>query len=394
MTDPFSRPLWNGGSRVHPRRMRVLVVSSPMVGHILPLLPLAGALRDAGHDVVLATGPEGLEPARSSGLEVRDVAPGLRIGPLFGRVALRHPVGAARAARGKDRGTAFVGMLLAGVAMRMVDGLTALCEEWAPDLVVQEALAGAGGLVAADRRLPVVVVNMTLFDGGDLFRSATGALAPEARRRGVRAVPPPAELLNLAPPSLVDLPSGRPMRFVPVAGRDAAAPEDLLRPGDRPRIVVGRSTVADPLPDRLMSSVVSAAPGADVEVVLVRPDKRVTGRPLPPNVRTTGYVPFSAVFRAASGAVHHGGAGTLLTALAAGIPQLVVPGTGDRTVNAELVARRGAGLAVPATHITARHLERLATDPALAAAAREVADEIEAMPAPSEIAGDLIALAR
>jgi UDP:flavonoid glycosyltransferase YjiC (YdhE family) len=276
----------------------------------------------------------------------------------------------------------------------MVDGLTALTEEWHPDLVVQEALAGAGGLVAAVRGLPVAVVNMTLFDGEDLFRSSTGALASEARRRGIPAVPPPAELLNIAPPSLVGFTSGRPMRFVPVAGRDVAAPDDLLRLGDRPRIVVGRSTVADPLPDRLMSSVVSAARDADVEVVLVRPDKRVTGRRLPPNVRTTDYVPFSAVFRAASGAVHHGGAGTLLTALAAGIPQLVVPGTGDRTVNAELVARRGAGLAVPAAQITGRHLEQLATDPALAAAAREVADEIAGMPAPAEIVDDLTALAR
>ncbi len=374
--------------------MRVLVVASPMVGHILPLLPLADAFRRAGHEVVLATGPEGLESARSSGLDVRDVAPGLRVGPVFGKVAFRHPVGAIRAARGQDRGTAFVGMLLSGVAAGMVDGLTALTEEWAPDLVVQEALAGAGGLVAAARGVPVVVVNMTLFDGADLYRSATGALAPEAQRRGLAAPPPPAAVLNVAPASLVDLPSGRPMRFVPVAGRDVAAPEDLLRPGDRPRIVVSRSTVADPFPDRLMSSVVSAAPDAAVQVVLVRPDKRVAGRRLPPNVRTTDYLPFSAVFRAASGAVHHGGAGTLLTALAAGIPQLVVPGTGDRTVNSELVARRGAGLAVPARQITARHLEQLATDPALAAAARDVSDEIAAMPAPSEIVGDLTALAR
>lgn len=99
-------------------------------------------------------------------------------------------------------------------------------------------------------------------------------------------------------------------------------------------------------------------------------------------------------FRSAAGLVHHGGAGTLLTALAAGIPQLVVPGTGDRTVNAELVARHGVGLAVPAAQITAGGLERLATDPALAAAAREVGEEIAAMPAPTELVGEITALAR
>ncbi len=373
--------------------MRILVVASPMVGHILPLLPLADALRDAGHDVVVATGPEGLESARSSGLDARDVAPGLRVGPIFGKVALRHPVGAARAARGKDRGSAFVGLLLSGVAARMVDGLTALTEEWHPDLVVQEALAGAGGLVAAVRGLPVAVVNMTLFDGEDLFRSSTGALASEARRRGIPAVPPPAELLNIAPPSLVGFASGRPMRFVPVAGRDVAAPDDLLRLGDRPRIVVGRSTVADPLPDRLMSSVVSAARDADVEVVLVRPDKRVTGRPLPPNVRTTDWLPFADVFPHVAGVVHHGGSGTVLTALAAGLPQLVVRGAGDRRVNADLVAARGAGLAADLRDVPRPLLDRLVTDPGLRTAAGEVAAEMAAMSQPVELVPRLTALA-
>jgi UDP:flavonoid glycosyltransferase YjiC (YdhE family) len=373
--------------------MRVLVVAAPMVGHILPLLPLAAALRDAGHDVVVATAAEGLEAAGSTGLDARDVAPRVRIGPTFGKAALRHPLQAVRASSGRDRGTRFVGLLFSGVAAGMLPGLTALAEDWAPDLVVQEPLAGAGGIVAAARGVPVVVVNQTLFDGTALFESATGALAREAGRRGISAVPPPVEVLNLAPRSLVDLP-GRSMRFVAVAGRDAPAPEELLRPGERPRVVVSRSTVADPLPDRLMSSVVAAAAGADVDVVLIRPDDKVAGRALPANVTMTGWVPHEPVFRAAAGVVHHGGAGTLLTALVAGIPQLVVPGTGDRTVNAELVARRGVGLAVPAAQITAGALERLATDPALASAAREIGEEIAAMPAPSEFVGELTALAR
>jgi UDP:flavonoid glycosyltransferase YjiC (YdhE family) len=150
--------------------------------------------------------------------------------------------------------------------------------------------------------------------------------------------------------------------------------------------------VPDPLPDRLMSCVAAAAQGADVEVVLARPDKRVRRRRLPPNVRTTEWLPFPTVFPAAAGVVHHGGAGTTLTALAAGIPQIVVPGTGDRAVNAELVAARGAGLALRAKEITTAALERLVGDPALASAARQVADEIAAMPAPAELVGPLIDL--
>jgi UDP:flavonoid glycosyltransferase YjiC (YdhE family) len=150
--------------------------------------------------------------------------------------------------------------------------------------------------------------------------------------------------------------------------------------------------VADPRPDRLMRRVLDVAGGADVDIVLARPDKRLARRPLPPNVRATGWLPFPTVFPAAAGAVHHGGAGTLLTALAAGIPQLLVPGAGDRRVNSEVLAASGAGLAVPADRITAGDLERLATDDALASAARKLAAEIAALPAPIDVVDDLAAL--
>jgi UDP:flavonoid glycosyltransferase YjiC (YdhE family) len=173
------------------------------------------------------------------------------------------------------------------------------------------------------------------------------------------------------------------------AGR-GEVPERLTRSGGRPVVLVTRSTVADPRPDRMMRRVVEAAAGAEVEVVLVRPDRSAARGPLPPNVTTTDWLPFADVLPHVAGVVHHGGAGTVMAALAAGVPQVVVPGAGDRTVHARLVADRGAGLAVPASDITAGTLERLVTDPGLGAAAREVAAEIAAMPAPGELVEPLL----
>jgi len=373
--------------------MRVLVVASPMVGHVLPLIPLATALQAAGHDVVLATGADGAAAARSSGLDIRDVDPGVRIGAVFIPRALLHPLHARREALGLEREPDFIGVLFAALAARMADGVLTLADEWQPDLVVQEPFAAAGSLAAARHRVPVVLVNMTLFDAQKLHAVTVARLGRIARTRGVDRIPPPVDVLLTAPPSLAGVQDGTPMRFVPVDG-GGSAPDDLTRRGDRPRIIVGRSTVADPRPDHLMSSVVAAAQGLDVEVVLARPDRRVTRHPLPPNVRTTEWLPFPAVFPATSGAVHHGGAGTLFTGLAAGIPQLVVPGAGDRRVNAELLTARGAGLAVPAERITAADLERLVSDPDLAMAAREVAAEMAAMPAPADVVEKLTALSR
>lgn len=307
--------------------------------------------------------------------------------------ALLHPLRARRAAKGEEREPDFVGVLFAALAARMAAGVQALADKWRPQLVVQEPLAAAGALAAARHGVPLVLLNMTLFDAEKLLAVTVARLGKSARRHGIESIPLPSDVLLTVPRSLVGGHRGRPMRFVPVPG-PGSAPDDLTRPGDRPRIVVSRSTVADPRPDRLMSSVVTAAVGSDIEVVLARPDRRATRRPLPPNVRTTEWLPFPSVFPAADGVVHHGGAGTLLTALAAGLPQLVVPGTGDRTVNAEMLAGRGAGLAVPAERITAGDLQRLVADPALASCAREVAAEIASMPGPCELVEPLVELVR
>lgn len=106
---------------------------------------------------------------------------------------------------------------------------------------------------------------------------------------------------------------------------------------------------------------------------------------LPENVRTVDWIPINAALPYCAGVVHHGGAGSVLGALACGVPQLVVPGPGDRRHNAELVARRGAGLAVPEREISTAVLDRLVTDPALATAAAEVRAEMASMPDPAEV---------
>jgi len=68
---------------------------------------------------------------------------------------------------------------------------------------------------------------------------------------------------------------------------------------------------------------------------------------LPPhlheNVRAFNYIPFSAVLRRAAALVHHGGIGTTAQALAAGVPQLLVPFAHDQPDNAVRVRRLGVG---------------------------------------------------
>jgi hypothetical protein len=254
--------------------VRVLVVASPLIGHVLPLVPLALALREAGADVAVATAGDGVAVCPPE-LSPTDVAPGLRLGPLFGRIVLRHPRLARRELAGRG-GTAAVGLLFGTLGARTADGVLALADRWRPDLVVHEPLAPAGVEAAARLGIPAVLVEGNLFDAA---RLRAAALAVHAPARGLRGLPAPAETVTTAPPSLVGAREGRPMRFVPWAP-ERPFDEGYARPGPRPRVLVSRSTVSSPGRDRLMADVAAAAAGTDLDVVLVRPERWVTRRRL------------------------------------------------------------------------------------------------------------------
>ncbi len=65
--------------------------------------------------------------------------------------------------------------------------------------------------------------------------------------------------------------------------------------------------------------------------------------PLPPYIQHCDYAPFGKLFPLCSGVVHHGGVGTTAQALAAGIPQLILPMAWDQPDNAARIKRLGAG---------------------------------------------------
>lgn len=75
--------------------------------------------------------------------------------------------------------------------------------------------------------------------------------------------------------------------------------------------------------------------------------------PLPSSVRHVAYAPFRDLFPRCAAVVHHGGIGTLANALAAGVPQLVLPVAFDQTDNALRVQRLGAGAWLHARRATA-----------------------------------------
>ncbi|GAB2570414.1 glycosyl transferase [Paractinoplanes abujensis] len=361
--------------------MRIVFVAAPLQGHLLPLVPLAAACRDAGHDVTLASGGF---PPDVRGLRTADIGGGFNLPRSAIRVALRHP-GLARAEMRGRAGHGFVGELFGRANLALLGPLQALAERERPDLIVYESLSEAGAVVAGRLGIPSVLQENTLWPADELYRAVTGSSA--LTRLGAAA---PALTLAVTPPSLrTPVEGAQPMRPVPFSG-GGAIPPWLTAPGDKPRILVSRSTLEGPSDGNPGPAVIAAAADVDAEIVLVRPARDGA---LPANVRSVGRVPLDELLPYAAGFVHHSGAGSVLGGLAAGVPQLTTPGAGDRRYNSGLLARRGAGLAVAADAITAADLNRLISDEGLRAAAREVAAEIAGMPSPESVVGSLEKLA-
>jgi len=111
--------------------------------------------------------------------------------------------------------------------------------------------------------------------------------------------------------------------------------------------------------------------------LLVSPAPETIPRELPAGVVHRSYVPFGAVFPRAAVLVHHGGIGTTAQALAAALPQLVVPWAHDQFDNGARVARLGVGAMLTERRYrparAARVLGELAGSEAVAARCRELA---------------------
>jgi UDP:flavonoid glycosyltransferase YjiC (YdhE family) len=122
-------------------------------------------------------------------------------------------------------------------------------------------------------------------------------------------------------------------------------------------------------------------------------------RPWPANAHVEQWWQQDAALAHAAVMLGHGGFGTTMGALAAGVPQVVAPiFTFDQVANGTHVAAVGAGLTVPmgagSVARAAGEVSTLIADPSYAAAARTVRDAIADLPAPSEAVPVLESLAR
>lgn len=326
--------------------MRVLFASLAAVGHTYPLIPLAVAARDAGHDVHFAAGEEVHAPLAANGL---------------------------RPFRPAD---AFYEMY--------AEDLEPELARLQPDLVVHGwGLPGAA--VAAHRAgIP------SLWHGfGRLMPEGIGLELPTRN-----AEAPGRPHVDICPPSLQDkdfLATADRIELRPVPySAPAASPVRVSHAGSRPLIYLTLGT-AFGTPELLTTAIEGLAKlGARVVVATGRVPLDQLGD-IPDNVEVRTWVPQAELLPYVDVVVHHGGSGTTLGALSVGVPQLVLPQGADQFANADALDAAGAALRllpgeVSADAIAEQTRKLLHGSADHRDAARAIAEEIARMPSPDEVA--------
>lgn len=108
---------------------------------------------------------------------------------------------------------------------------------------------------------------------------------------------------------------------------------------------------------------------------------QVRGRSGVGDVRIVSSAPHGAVLRGTAAVVTHGGHGTLMKALAAGVPVVVLPMGRDQNDSAARVVHRGAGIRLKPTAkpaAVAAAVRTVLAEPGYAAGARRIATAVEA----------------
>lgn len=380
--------------------MRVLCATTANDGHFGPLLPFARACAAAGHEVRVAAPASYAAVVARAGFphEPFADAPPELIGPIMARL----PTLAF-----DEADELVVREVFARIdAQAGLPSLIETVERWRPDVVIRES-AELASLAAAERlNVPHVHVCIGMHEIVSRFTETIGDPLEELGRlaglgAGRMTDALAAETVLSLVPEVLDNATGqiRPeaddfMRFheppPPITG---GHPLPDWGDPDAPLIYVTFGSVTGSLPPfaGVFRAALDALADVDARVMLTvgrKLDPADLG-PLPCNALVTQWWPQDAVLAHASAMLGHGGFGTTMGALAAGVPQLVVPlFTSDQVVNGEHVASVGAGLTVgmgpAAVARAAAEIPRLLEVPTYAASARRIATAMGELPPPAE----------
>lgn len=376
--------------------MRVLFCTTGGLGHLLPLRPLASALRSRGHEVAWVTAPDALPVLRDAGFEL------FAAGPTF--EASRRQFRAAHADAALLSGErlsayAFPRLFGAVLGPAMLADVDQAARHWRPDIVVNEPAALAVPLVCETLGLRHVIHGYGLRPPREYLEDAMRFFEPQWRERGlegpVECCPHRHFELDIAPPSLQ--PEAVPAKdgvfrfsaYRPDPKIPFTLPDELHAALQRstargPRMYVTFGTVFNRSAALIAASRAAARLGGTVVITVGADGDLQSLAGLGPHVHVYRFVDQAALLPHCDVVVSHGGAGTMLGAAAHGVPHLVLPQAADHFRNARALSSVGAGRtfdpAFQTVEAVTSSLSAVLASGALERGARTLAREMAAMP--------------
>jgi UDP:flavonoid glycosyltransferase YjiC (YdhE family) len=370
----------------------MLLTARPLTGHMQPLLPLAAAAGQRGHEVAFATGMPVVSELRERGLKCFAAGRGREA-----RIEFDPRARELEALEPEERRVAFFAELFVGIELEpRLDDLVDVIERWRPDVLLHDAAELAGPIAATMAGIPYVTVGFGARLSDRVLEHGAATAEPHWRARGLE---PPAHAglyrhlyVDPFPPSL-QLPGvaqidRQAARLTPLVATDAElAPEWLATLPRQPTVYVSLGTIWNRKVD-VFRAVLDAVDGLAVNMVVTlgaNGDPAALG-PQPANIQVHRFVPQAHVLPVCAAVVCHGGSGTMLGGIAHGLPQLLLPQGADQFANAELLAATGAGRTLLAHETQPAQIRsgvvELLENAELRAAAGRLRDELDAMPLP------------
>lgn len=380
------------------------MTSTPGTGHLYPLVPLTKELRNSGHDVLWATGPESCAVLELLGFDVE--ACGMTVEERM-RLLREKRLGVERLPARERRKVVAPVMFGEIAAPRMRADLVGVVDMYRPDVIIHDLVELAAAPVAAARGIPHATLAWGLAMPPAILSVMATSVAELWASEGVETSVSAGTYDHLY---LHPLPEGfgGPLPS-PVAQRirstyfDGAAttnpPEWITGFGvERPGVYVSFGTeVAGSAPWREILEALATFDVDGVATIGSRIDAADLGT-VPPNVIVERFVPQSYMLQRAALVVSHAGSGTLLATAAQGLAQLSLPIAADQWANADALASAGAGLTLELderdTGSIGAALDELLGGSTYVESARSLSTGFAQLPHPKDLVPVIEALAR
>lgn len=368
--------------------VRILFSAAPGFGHVLPFASLVRAAVAQGHEVGLLTSAD-------LGDAIATELPGARhlaAGPGGWELVTETERRSGRNPLVLDIPADLAGFLFGDVRVELaVEESVAVAREWGPDVIFADDYDCVGPLVAAVVGVPWCQLAVGTGVIPEQAAAMESAVARHYADRGL--APRPALAYVDRCPDALQAPD-----WEARASRLALRPEAHSRPGatwsspprdGRPRVLVTFGTVFNH-PD-LLRGALAGIDTATLDVVATVGDAAAELPADGDGVRYVGFEPLGSLLEDVSVVVSVGGAGTVLGALARGIPMVLAPQGADQPTNADRAERAGAAMVVDSITKIGDGIADVLADSGYRENARAVAKQIADMPSAEAVLAEIIA---